>query len=57
MSEGKVRLLTRVWNAVETIESIVFLSVLVIVSLEWIEWIGRWIYGNKKRASTREAHN
>lgn len=57
MNEEKERLLTRAWNAVETIESIVFLSILIIVSLEWIEWIGRWIRGYKKRASTREAHN
>ena len=45
MSEGKVRLLTRAWNAVETIESFIFLGLIVIVSLEWI---GRWIYGKKK---------
>lgn len=57
MRKEKERLLTRAWNAVETIESIVFLSILIIVSLEWIEWIGRWIRGYKKRASTREAHN
>ena len=54
MRTEKERLLTRAWNVVETIESFVFLGVLVIVSLEWI---GRWIRGYKKRASTREAHN
>ena len=52
MRKEKERLLTRAWNVVETIESFVFLGVLVIVSLEWI---GRWIRGYKKRASTREA--
>lgn len=56
MRKEKERLLTRAWNVVETIESFVFLGVLVIVSLEWIEWIGRWIRGYRKRASTREAH-
>ena len=48
MSKEKERLLTRVWNTVETIESIVFLGLMIIISFEWIEWIGRWIYGNKK---------
>ena len=57
MRKEKERLLTRAWNAVETIESFVFLGILIIVSLEWIEWIGRWIRGYKKRASTGEAHN
>lgn len=54
MAKEKERLITRIWNTVETIESIVFLGLMIIISFEWI---GRWIYGNKKRASTGEAHN
>ena len=48
MEKEKELLLTRVWNTVETIESFIFLGLMVIVSLEWIEWIGRWICGHKK---------
>ena len=48
MEKEKEGFITRAWNAVETIESIIFLGCIVIVSLEWIEWIGRWIYGHKK---------
>lgn len=57
MEKEKEGFITRIWNTVETIESFIFLGIIVIVSLEWVEWIGRWIYGNKKRASTGEAHN
>lgn len=57
MEKEKERLITKVWNAVETLESIVFLGLMIIISFEWIEWIGRWVCGYKKRASTGEAHN
>ena len=48
MDKEKEGFITRIWNTVERIESFIFLGLIVIVSLEWIEWIGRWIYGNKK---------
>ena len=48
MEKEKEGFITRVWGAIETIESFIFVGLIVIVSLEWIEWIGRWIYGKKK---------
>ena len=48
MEKEKEGFITRIWNTVETIESFIFLGLIVIVFLEWIGWIGRWIYGKKK---------